>query len=190
MQTRTLRSACGWQVIGKKRLRSKLKESDNRWRENRSHEYSDGTLRPRQTKRTSLSIVRDGRGADSSDCTVVHFSEKSVFIRDLFLRVPSSPFLVLACPAWETVTKSPCLEPRLFYNPRHEQDNQDTDEPCHRGVLWVRHLFFDGSRSIPLRGMHGVSRTNGLCHGCGNDPRGGATHCQRHGLRQNLVRRH
>ena len=78
----------------------------------------------------------------------------------------------------------------MSYNPCHEQDNQNVDRFGDGSVFRLCDLFFDGSRSIPLRGLHGVSRTNGLCHGCGDHPPGGTTHGWRHSLRQDLVRRH
>ena len=78
----------------------------------------------------------------------------------------------------------------MSYNPCHEQDNQVVDRSGDGSVFRLCDLFFDGSRSIPLRGLHGVSRTNGLCHGCGDHPPGGTTHGWRHSLRQDLLRRH
>ena len=76
----------------------------------------------------------------------------------------------------------------MSYNPCHEQDNQNVDRFGDGSVFRLCDLFFDGSRSIPLRGLHGVSRTNGLCHGCGDHPPGGTTHGWRHSLRVNSVR--
>ena len=78
----------------------------------------------------------------------------------------------------------------MSYNPCHEQDNQVVDRSRDGSVSRLCDLLFDGSRSIPLRSLHGVSRTNGLCHGCGDHPPGGTTHGWRHSLRQDLVRRH
>jgi hypothetical protein len=64
------------------------------------NQYSDETLRPRQTKRTSVSLARVGRGGLIL-AAVLQFT----FLRNprssatIFPVVPSVPFLVLACPA-------------------------------------------------------------------------------------------
>ena len=78
----------------------------------------------------------------------------------------------------------------MSYNPCHEQDNQVVDRSRDGSVSRLCDLLFDGSRSIPLRSLHGVSRTNGLRHGRGDYPPGGTAYRQRHGLCQNLIRRH
>jgi len=75
----------------------------------------------------------------------------------------------------------------MSYNPCHEQDNQVVDRSRDGSVSRLCDLLFDGSRSIPLRGLHGVSWTNGLRHRCWDYPTGGTTHRWRHGLCQDLV---
>ena len=69
-----------------------------------------------------------------------------------------------------------CWHP-MSYNPLYEQDNQDVDRAGDSSVFRLCDLFFDGARSIPLRGVHGVSWTDGLCHCRRNYPTGGDTAC-------------